>query len=337
MSRRIVFGDIHGCYEEFIELINQIGITDKDEIISLGDIVDRGPKSVELFEYFSTRKNAKVIMGNHERKHLNGVLTYAQEIVKVQFGEKYEAFLDWLTTLDYYYETEEAIIIHAFFEHDKPLNQQKETVLCGSTSGTRYLEKKYGTDKYWSEFYDGKKPIIYGHHVVGEIVKILNNTYGIDTGACHSGMLTAIELPSFKIHQIKVKQDYWKTERLKWQIPVLKAKPWETMTFEQIERQISKLRYIENPEIQAFLDKKENWSLKIQAKIPILLEQIKAKANSILEEYGNERFNEIANQYAFKVLLFKARANRLTVTELRKSLNTVDKILELEKELNNNE
>lgn len=59
MSRTIVFGDIHGCYDEFMQLQEQIGVTDDDLVISLGDIVDRGAKSVELFEYFSTRKNAK--------------------------------------------------------------------------------------------------------------------------------------------------------------------------------------------------------------------------------------------------------------------------------------
>jgi serine/threonine protein phosphatase 1 len=288
---------------------------------------------VELFEYFSTRKNALVLMGNHERKHLNGVLTYAQEIVKVQFGEKYPAFLDWLKTLEYYYETAAAIIVHAFFEHDKSLAKQKETVLSGSTSGTRYLEQKYGTDKYWSEFYDGEKPIIYGHHVVGEAVKVLNNTFGIDTGACHGGMLTAIELPNFKIHQIKVEQDYWQTERVKWQIPVLKAKSWKTMTFEQIQRQIDKLRYIENTEIQAFLDEKENWSLAIQAKIPTLLALLKIKADSILAEYGNKQFNTIANQFPYKVSLFKVRANNLTIDDLRKQLKSYDKVQKLEKEL----
>ncbi|NOQ70634.1 MAG: hypothetical protein GQ574_01450 [Crocinitomix sp.] len=44
MSKTFVIGDLHGCYDEFIALSNQIGITENDLVISLGDIVDRGSK-----------------------------------------------------------------------------------------------------------------------------------------------------------------------------------------------------------------------------------------------------------------------------------------------------
>ena len=336
MKRQIIVGDIHGCYDEFIELLENIGITEADEVISLGDIVDRGPKSVELFEYFSSRKNAHVLMGNHERKHLNGILNYSQEIVKIQFGERYEAFLEWLKTLDYYYETNEAIIVHAFFEHDKSLTNQKETVLSGSTSGTRYLEQKYEANTYWQTFYQGEKPIIYGHHVVGDAPKVMNNTYGIDTGACHGGMLTAIELPNFTIHQIRVQQDYWKTERTKWQLPVLEAKPWQTMTFEKIQKQIDKLRYIEKEEIQLFLDTKVAWSNHIQAKTGWLLNRLIEQSKDIVLKNGQQKFNLVASQYKHKVFLFKAKSGSLTVKDIQESLNTPEKILKLEERLKNN-
>ncbi|MEN7551652.1 metallophosphoesterase [Rapidithrix thailandica] len=68
MRRTIVIGDIHGCYDEFRQLLEQIGVRDEDLIISLGDIVDRGNKSLELYRYFRERKNAIVLMGNHERR-----------------------------------------------------------------------------------------------------------------------------------------------------------------------------------------------------------------------------------------------------------------------------
>ena len=113
--RKFIIGDIHGCYDELIELTEKIGLTDNDMLISLGDIVDRGNKSKEVYEYFLNRPNSKVLIGNHERKHQNKILSYAQEIVKVQFGNEYDGFLKWLDMLDYFYETEEAIIIHAFF------------------------------------------------------------------------------------------------------------------------------------------------------------------------------------------------------------------------------
>lgn len=332
MKRQIVIGDIHGCFDEFEALLAQIGVTEEDEIISVGDIVDRGPKSVALYEYFKNKKNAKVILGNHERKHLNGVLSYAQEIVKIQFGDKYNEFINWLKTLDYYYETEAAIIVHAFFEHDKSLATQRTDVLCGSTSGSKYLDKKYG-EAYWVNHYKGKKTIIYGHHVVGEHPKIENNTYGLDTGACHGGKLTALELPAFKIHQIDVAQDYWKIEQKKWQIAVLEAKEWHKMTFDQIERQISKLAYIEDEKIQHYLEEKKDWVNNYLLKIEDLRSLLASKCSEIIQTYGIKHFNVQASQYPYKVMLFRIKADNLSIAEMKRQLNTPEKIKQLENQL----
>lgn len=333
MSKTYVIGDIHGCYDEFIELTKQIGITDNDLIISLGDIVDRGPKSVELFAYFKSRKNSLVLMGNHERKHLNGILSYSQEIVKVQFQDKYNEFLDWLKTLSYFYETESAIIVHAFFEHDKKLHEQKEEVLAGTTSGSRYLETKYEEGKYWSDFYQGEKPIIYGHHVVGEKPKIENKTYGIDTGACHAGMLTAIELPSFSIHQIKVNKDYWKEEQSKWQIPVLESKDWENMKISQVHKQIHKLEYKEEQEVKDFLENQKIWISEIEN----LIVEIKTKIEKLTDELKlrfTDNFNQEVAKLSCRTFIFKSKSNNLTIDDLKKTLDTPQKVIDLAKELN---
>lgn len=333
MSKTYVIGDIHGCYDEFIALTKQIGITDDDFIISLGDIVDRGNKSVEIFEYFKNRKNSIVLMGNHERKHLKGVLSYSQEIVKVQFQDKYNEFLEWSKTLPYFYETNSAIIVHAFFEHDKDLFEQKEEVLAGTTSGSKYLEDKYKEGTYWSDYYTGKKPIIYGHHVVGNQPKIKNNTYGIDTGACHAGMLTAIELPNFKIHQIKVNNDYWKEEQSKWQIPVLESKDWENMKTSQIQKQIQKLKYKEEQDVKDFLEHLENWVTQIDDLIDVL--KIKLEHLSVeLNARFSDEFNKEVSKLEYKIFIFKAKSNQLTVEYLKKILDTPLKIVRLAKQLN---
>ena len=330
--RKFIIGDIHGCYDELMELVKKIGLTDEDLLISLGDIVDRGNKSKEVYEYFLKRPNSIVLIGNHERKHQNNILSYAQEIVKVQFGNEYEAFLKWLDTLAYFYETEEAIIIHAFFEHDKELKEQKQEVLSGSTSGDRYLEKKYPADKYWAEFYTGTKPIIYGHHVVGDDPKIVNNTYGIDTGACHGNYLTAIELPGFKIHQVKAKKDYWKEEQKKWQIPVLKAKNWNDMPFADIDKQLQKLAYIEDAEIVNYLNGISIWKDDLLNSYVLIKAHIDSFTKELLETH-KEHFSLEANKFIFKTSIFKSRSNNLTIEDLQKTLNTPAKIIAIKKQL----
>ncbi len=333
MSKTFVIGDLHGCYDEFIELSNQIGITKNDLVISLGDIVDRGNKSVELYNYFKNRENSIVLMGNHERKHQRGILSYSQEIVKVQFADEYIEFVKWTETLPYFFETNEAIIVHAFFEHDKNLQEQKQEVLSGTTSGSKYLENKYEEGKFWSDYYKGEKPIIYGHHVVGDKPKIYNNTYGIDTGACHGGKLTIIELPGFKIHQIKVNNDYWKEEQSKWQIPILNAKNWEEMKIEYIHNQLSKLSYKEEVKIKEFLKGIENWINNVQNTIITIkgkLEEITIK----LKEKHKELFNKEVAKLSYRSFIFKANSNNLQLSDLEKVLNTPQKVIDLARELN---
>lgn len=61
-----VTSDLHGCYDEFIELLSQIDFTDKDEMYIVGDIVDRGPEPIRLLQYTMNNINIHLIMGNHE-------------------------------------------------------------------------------------------------------------------------------------------------------------------------------------------------------------------------------------------------------------------------------
>ena len=38
--------DIHGCYEEYIKLLEKIGFSEDDTLYILGDIFDRGEKTI---------------------------------------------------------------------------------------------------------------------------------------------------------------------------------------------------------------------------------------------------------------------------------------------------
>jgi len=324
--RKFIIGDIHGCYDELLELLDKVDLQADDWLISVGDIVDRGNQSQKVYEFFRDRPRSIVLMGNHERKHQRKLLNYAQEIVKVQMGDKYEEFLRWLDTLPYHYETEEAIVVHAAFEHDKPLCSQREDVLCGSTAGEKYLQNKYMPETYWTAYYTGNKPIIYGHHVVGDTPKIYNNTYGIDTGACHGHFLTAIELPSLAIHQVKAKKDYWKDEQRLWQIPVLKAKAWGEMSFVEIDKELDKLAYITEPATRQYLDELHKWQRNLLSSFDALKEDIDKLTQQLLQTH-KEDFSVIAQQFIFKVYIFKSKTATLSKEDLMRGLNTPNKLM----------
>ena len=45
-NMRYIIADIHGCYNEYINLLKKIKFTDKDTLYILGDVVDRGPEPI---------------------------------------------------------------------------------------------------------------------------------------------------------------------------------------------------------------------------------------------------------------------------------------------------
>jgi Icc-related predicted phosphoesterase len=51
-SRTIVVGDIHGCYDELMELLDKVGFERSDRVVSVGDLITKGPKSREVLELF---------------------------------------------------------------------------------------------------------------------------------------------------------------------------------------------------------------------------------------------------------------------------------------------
>lgn len=330
--KTFVIGDIHGCYDELLALLEQMNVQEHDRIISVGDIVDRGPKSPEVYRYFKNRENALVLMGNHERKHQKGVLNYAQEIVKLQFGSEYPEFLSWIRSLPYYEELPEALIVHAAFEHDQAIEKQREDVLCGSTSGDRYLQDKYPEGTYWTAYYAGQKTILYGHHVVGDSPEQINNTIGIDTGCCHGGKLTAIELPGFIVHQVQAKKDYWAEELQHWQLIVLQHKPWFTMTCVAIDKLVLQLQRSDREDVQEYLQKIREWRLHLDQLLVHILEELPRFTAKLLEDHQDD-FNQKANEFFFKTFIFKAKNNQLTLEELSKKLDSPDKRMELAKAL----
>lgn len=325
MKRSFVIGDIHGCYDELLQLLAQAGVVAADELISVGDLVDRGNKSKEVWQFFRDRPNSIVLMGNHERKHMTGVINFAQEIVQSQMGADYGEFVRWVEALPYYHENEHAIIVHGGMDPAVSLAEQRDVVLCGSTAGERYLEGKY--DQLWTAFYTGSKPVIYGHAVVGDTPQVVNNTWGIDTGACHGGYLTMIELPGMLVHQVKVTTDHWASERQRWQLEVLQNKDWEHMELVKIKAVLDGLRYKEEPAVQAYLAQRDAWVQELEAALPVLKVQLEKLATELIAVHGTG-FNEIAKQHAYKSFLFKCRDGHLQMEDLKKSLSTPAKINE---------
>jgi serine/threonine protein phosphatase 1 len=202
-----------------MDLVELAGVGEGDEILAVGDVVDRGPDNRRVLDFFRQRPGASSITGNHERKHLrsaNGEIEPAlsQVITRSQLGPDYPAYLAFLATFPRHREFPEAVVVHGFWEPGLPLDQQRDTVVIGTLSGEHYLTHRY--DRAWWELYDGPKPLIVGHHDYrrdGQPLVYQDRVFAIDTGCCHGGRLTGLILPDFRFVSVPARADYWSETR----------------------------------------------------------------------------------------------------------------------------
>ena len=71
--------DLHGQFVLLQLMLNKIQFTDEDELYILGDIMDRGPNSIDIYYFVKAMPNVHMIKGNHEimmRQSLAASLKY---------------------------------------------------------------------------------------------------------------------------------------------------------------------------------------------------------------------------------------------------------------------
>ncbi len=102
---RYAIGDIQGCYQELRALLARLEFSaDADRLWFVGDLVNRGPDSLEVLRFVrSLGENAVVVLGNHDL-HLLAVAfgshrkRRADTLDAVLAAPDRNALLDWLLT-----------------------------------------------------------------------------------------------------------------------------------------------------------------------------------------------------------------------------------------------
>uniref|UniRef100_A0A0K0EI13 Serine/threonine-protein phosphatase n=1 Tax=Strongyloides stercoralis TaxID=6248 RepID=A0A0K0EI13_STRER len=90
-----IFGDIHGQYQNFHQLLDITGRVPKIKALFLGDYVDRGPQSLEVICYLLALKcrypdKCFLVRGNHETPSVNRIYGFYNEC-----GLKYNIGMWW--------------------------------------------------------------------------------------------------------------------------------------------------------------------------------------------------------------------------------------------------
>jgi serine/threonine protein phosphatase 1 len=198
-----------------LALLETVAPAADDSILAVGDLVDRGPDSERVLEFFRDQPGARSIMGNHEYEHIEWSSgrhkpSLSQRICREQLADRYDGWLHFMRTLPTYVELPDAIIAHGMLEPGVPLEQQREDVILGTASGEKHMTARYA--RPWYDLYNGPKPLIVGHHYYGQAHEPLireGRLYAIDTGCAHGGRLTALILPEFRLVSVKARRDYW--------------------------------------------------------------------------------------------------------------------------------
>ena len=84
-----VISDLHGCYEEFMAMLEKIQFSEYDELFIAGDVCDRGRENMKLLQTVMGMKNAHLIFGNHD-------IWLARYVPDLIIGKKHSSHLFWL-------------------------------------------------------------------------------------------------------------------------------------------------------------------------------------------------------------------------------------------------
>lgn len=148
-QRCIIVGDIHGCFDEFQDLLQKTKYSADDcTLVLVGDLVNKGPKSVEVVQY-CREHNVLSVRGNHDEACLNHALNRNSKPIpeKYEYVHKFtEEDIAWLQELPYTLEIPslDAIIVHAGIVPGVPLAEQKVTdMVSGYTSMVLNSGKPY--------------------------------------------------------------------------------------------------------------------------------------------------------------------------------------------------
>lgn len=208
--RRFVIGDIHGCSKALRTLIELIDPQPEDELVFLGDYVDRGPDSrgvIDQIIELQERCRVVALRGNHEIMlfgvafcNLEGkmwlesgghatVTSYGGSLEKIP--QSHRAFLQSLRP---HYETDGAIFVHACYEAQTPMDQQPDDI------------------RYWTHLSSPPAPhcsgkrVFVGHTPQGSgSVLDLGHLVCVDTYCFGTGYLTAMNVETDEVIQVDKK------------------------------------------------------------------------------------------------------------------------------------
>lgn len=237
-----IIGDIHGCLDETLALLDRlgyvvaIGVADDGgrrfdvtppegrRVIFLGDLTDRGPDSpgvLRLAMDMVASGAALCVPGNHDDKllrKLNGRnvrIAHGLELTLEQmereppgFARRVAAFLDGLVS-HYVLDDGRLVVAHAGLTEElqgRSSRAVREFALYGDVTGETD-DDGLPVRGNWMAGYRGAAKVVYGH-TPNAVAEWLNNTIDIDTGCVFGGALTCLRYPEIELISVPARRAY---------------------------------------------------------------------------------------------------------------------------------
>jgi hypothetical protein len=235
MNRTIIIGDAHGCSEEVKHLLEKCKTRAEDQVIFLGDLVDRGRDSAGCVDVAMHREKVQgkpaCILGNHEEKHLfyrdieeRKGRVHVNVPSHVDTREQLRAeHYEYFRRLPTYIRIPEhnAVVVHAGVFPGRTIEQQKDKhllhiqmirpfnfdvwgnlVVDEKSMWASKIPKDEAGYKFWVHFWDGPERVIFGHSVLNKPL-VTDKFVGIDGGCCFGMELWAFILPDNELVSVK--------------------------------------------------------------------------------------------------------------------------------------
>ena len=94
-----VVSDLHGCFDEFKEMLKLIDFSEYDRLYIAGDICDRGKEPIALLRYIMAHENMEIIYGNHDEwlaKYIPNLIGGKKHPELLYFQTRTSDFSTWL-------------------------------------------------------------------------------------------------------------------------------------------------------------------------------------------------------------------------------------------------
>ena len=214
MKRTIFIGDVHGCYDEMMKMLDAIHFTPgEDTVYFTGDLIGKGPQSFQVIQEI-VKNQFLCVKGNWEAHLLK--LISAPESEWTEKAKRMAATLEdpfWIANVvkewPLWRDTPNALLVHAGLEAGKSkLEEMRPSVLLSVRTWDGVGEDmKSQTNPAWFECVTWPKLVIFGHWAAKGLVDV-PGFRGLDSGCVYGKALSAYCLEEKKLYQVSSAKIY---------------------------------------------------------------------------------------------------------------------------------